>query len=126
VFFDFGGNMKKVLVAIISIIFALTMLFSVTGCGVMDTGSHPYFRFTVYDNNGKLPKNSGRPAAYAVVNGLTKLGREQKVLEIPAFFEGVPVKKCGNTLEYRGLLNRLWLWEMSNKWLWKLAFFCEM
>jgi uncharacterized repeat protein (TIGR02543 family) len=66
---------------------AVVMLFSLAGltaCNSVKIVETEYFHVRLYKNEG-----------YAVVWELTDLGKEQEILAVPMFIEGLPVKQLG-------------------------------
>ena len=80
--------MKKIKKTVILAI-ALIMLFAVMGLAGCDNRRNPAIDY------GYFRVELNRQESYAIVFGLTDLGREQEILAVPMFVEGLPVRQIG-------------------------------
>ncbi|MCL2679326.1 MAG: InlB B-repeat-containing protein [Dehalococcoidia bacterium] len=72
---------------LLTLAIAISLLFSTAGltaCNSNKIVETEYFRVELYKKEG-----------YAVVLELTELGKEQEILAVPMFVEGLPVKQIG-------------------------------
>jgi len=75
---------KKMTTFLLVMVFLSSGFWGLVGCGRNPRFYSAYFEFELNERDG-----------YAIVRRLTELGREQEILAIPMYVEGLPVRQIG-------------------------------